>query len=88
MTAPEKRDPIPLLITLADMVELFPVAKQTVYRWRVKSPGRNVQLPDPDLTIARTPVWREEVVREFAARHGYTLDEKVLRRLSKEQGHA
>lgn len=80
--------PIPMLLGLGEMTELFPVAKATVYRWRVVDKNRKRPvLPEPALTISGTPMWHERTVLEFGARLGHKPNPTVLARLRKAQGH-
>ena len=86
MTTQAKADPgSPVLLALSQMVELFPVAKTTVYRWNSDTSGRRPRLPEPDLVIAGKPLWRESVVLDFAAELGHQPDPVVLDRIRAER---
>lgn len=79
----EPRPVLPfVLVGLPDMVELFPVVEQTVYRWRTRK-----NLPEPLLTVGHTPMWELPIIERFAAERHHKLDQKVLRRIRREQGH-
>lgn len=77
---------IPVLLGLGELVELFPVTKQTVYRWRVPRNGPPM-LPAEDLKVSGTPLWRVERILAFAEERKLKPDAKVLRRIQKAQGH-
>lgn len=84
MPAVKTKSDIPVLLGLGEMVDIFPVSKMSVYRWRSPS---NPILPEPDLTVSRTPMWRLERVEEFAKQRGLEIDRKKLRQILKAQGH-
>jgi len=86
-TAPEVQPQLPVLIGLKEMVELFPVAQFTVYRWNTERGTTKKQLPDPVVQASGTPLWTEEQILEFAARKGLKADRRVLARIRKSQGH-
>lgn len=73
---------LPVLLGLAELAELFPVAKMSVYRWRTQP-----SFPEPLLTVSRTPMWTVPVIEEFAKQRGLKIDRAALRRIAKAQGH-
>lgn len=75
---------IPVLIGLGEMVDMFPVTKQTVYRWRI--PARN-SLPEPDLVVSGSPLWRLDTILVWAAKRNLEASATVVKRIRKEQGH-
>jgi len=77
---------LPVLLGLKEMVDLFPVAEFTVYRWNTIRGGRK-QLPPPVVTVSGTPIWTEEQILEFAERKSLKPDKRVLTRIRKSQGH-
>lgn len=77
---------LPVLIGLKEMVDLFPVAKFTVYRWNTDREGRK-QLPDPVVQVSGTPLWTEAQILGFAEGKGLKVDGRVLNRIRKSQGH-
>lgn len=77
---------LPTLLGLKEMVDLFPVAEFTVYRWNTVRGGKK-QLPPPVVTVSGTPLWAEEQILEFAERKGLKPDKRVLTRIRKSQGH-
>ena len=80
--------PIPMLLGLKEIAELFPVRKSTVYRWRVIDPeGKRPNLPEPALLLSGTPLWHESQILEFGARMGHKPNQAVLERLRKAQGY-
>jgi predicted DNA-binding transcriptional regulator AlpA len=74
----------PVLLGLAEMVELFPVAKGTVYRWNTPRDGHK-QLPEPAYVISGTSVWSEDQVRAFADGKALELDEATLGYIREQQ---
>lgn len=77
---------LPILLGLREMAEIFPVAPQTVYRWRVRRQGSNGQaLPAPLVEISGTPIWDEQTVLAFGEGRGLKPDAKVLARIRREQ---
>lgn len=84
----KKTAPLPVLIGLAEMVDLFPVARQTVYRWRTERAGTGVVLPEPMLTVSRTPLWTEAQVLEFAEARHLTVDPDVLEHIRAQQAQS
>jgi hypothetical protein len=88
-TTARERPKLPVvLLGLTEIVDLFPVAKQTVYRWRSTSGGRKVALPEPLLTVSGTPLWDEETVLEFAKGRGLKPDRAKLRKIRQTQRQA
>lgn len=80
--------PIPMLLGLKEIAELFPVRKTTVYRWRVADPeGKRQTLPEPALMLSGSPLWHEAQILEFGAKLGHKPNQAVLERLRKAQGH-
>lgn len=77
---------IPVLVGLAEIVQLVPRAPQTVYRWRLPRQGKPPALPLPFAICSRTPLWRLETVQAVAESKGIKLDQKVLKRILREQG--
>lgn len=88
--APEvEADPdIPVLVGLAEIVELVPRKPQTVYRWRQPRGKNPPALPLPFAICSRTPLWRLETVQAVAEAKGIKLNAKVLKRIRSEQGRA
>lgn len=86
--APEvEADPdIPVLVGLAEIVELVPRQPQTVYRWRQPRGKNPPALPLPFAIVSRTPLWRLETVQAVAEAKGIKLDAKALKRIQREQG--
>lgn len=74
------------LIGLSEMCDLLPVAKQTVYRWRISRNGSPPALPHPRLEVSTTPLWTLSQVQEFAKERGLKLDAPALRRIRRGQG--
>lgn len=79
---------IPVLVGLAEIVELVPRAPQTVYRWRLPRGGKPPALPLPFAICSRTPLWRLETVQALAESKGITLNKKVVKRITAEQGRS
>lgn len=75
----------PALLSLACMVELFDVKKQTVYRWNTASAGRPKLLPDPLVVVGRTPLWAEDTIVSWAEGRGLRVDRVALRRIRRQQ---
>ena len=77
---------VPVLVGLAEIVELVPRAPQTVYRWRLPRGGNPPALPLPFAIVSRTPLWRLETVLALCEAKGIKPNAKVLRRIRREQG--
>lgn len=78
---------LPVLLGLAEMVDLFPRSKTTVYRWRTARRGKAPELPAPDAVVSGTPLWREDVILAFARDRGMEPDPEVLTEIRRTQGH-
>lgn len=62
--------PIPTLVGLSELVDLFPVTKATVYRWNTESGGRRRALPPPAMVVSGSSLWRLDTILVWAARRG------------------
>lgn len=80
-TPSRAREPGPILLALPDLVELLPFKRQTIYRWRSPAGGREVKLPDPYAVMAKTPVWLEQQILDFAEEKGYAVNKAALRKI-------
>lgn len=78
---------LPVLLGLAEIARLFPqVAQQTVYRWRVVRGKSGPALPEPVLTVSKTPMWTEDTILEFAEARGLRVDRAELKKIRRAQG--
>jgi hypothetical protein len=58
-------EPLPALVSTAEVAHLFGVKVTTVKEWK----NRNIR-PEPDVTISRQPVWRLETWLAWSAKTG------------------
>lgn len=65
---------IPHLVGLVEIIDMMGVRPQTVYHWRTRG-----VMPDPDLTVSRTPMWRYDRIVEWAGKTGREIVQRLDR---------
>lgn len=61
-------DAIPLLLGTGEIADMFGIQRRSVHQWQ----SRKV-LPDPDLHISGTPIWRYSTINRWAADRGRVI---------------
>ena len=78
---------IPVLVGLKEMVDMFGLKQQTVYRWNAEAADRKRILPEPELVVSGSSLWRLDTILVWAARRDLKIDQTVVRRIKRLQGH-
>lgn len=67
--------PIPHLVSTADIAEMFGIKVESVHQWRNRASktDRLDRLPDPDVHLYGKPIWRITTIQRWAADTGRTI---------------
>jgi hypothetical protein len=66
-------EPLPPLVGLREITNLFGTEHLTVNQWRYRG-----QLPEPDLTVSKTPIWRLSRIEQWATQTGRKITNRKL----------
>jgi hypothetical protein len=63
---------LPHLVGLLEITEMMGVQSQTAYHWRTRG-----VMPEPDLVVSKTPLWRYDRIVEWAGRTGRSIHRRL-----------